>query len=462
VLFALALATGCGGSSELPSSQTGGAYFSSPGTPRFEFLATISWEGQRSGISLRVSLPNSSLVFLLEGGRYEARYEVIARLFDEEGERVMKEMVWPETTSVVRYEITQLPQPVVHTYFVPSAEGRFLLRVSVRDGNSGKSGTLEQPVHIPPFHANEPSIVSATLEVLRSGESAFIPMVPPLIGRDYDSLRVSCVIHSPGEHYQQALRILVRTFPGDTSIASAPYLFSPIQGSFPVVGVDFGMPDTVAIIGRTVVPASGRTTAHLRLPRLLEGFYRFAITLISHSSVSGDTAMTLTLDASICRPGFRTPRTLDDLVEPLVYIAGKNELDTLRALSDPVEKKNRFDAFWLAEGAKPQAAANAIKQYYTRVEEANRFFSTHKEGWRTDRGMIYIVLGPPVAVSHILQKEVWFYSNAEQDPVNTFVFTQAQTRVESPLLRNYILNRQSYYESTWQRAVERWRRAAVF
>jgi GWxTD domain-containing protein len=456
------LVAGCGSSSEYPSGQTGGAYFYAPGTPRFEFQAMTAWEGQQSGISLRISLPNSSLVFLLEEGRYEARYEMIARLFDEEGERLLKEKVWPETRTVTRYAVTQVSQPSVSTYFLPSDEGRFLLRVSIRDENTGKSATLEQPVLIAPFHVHQPAIISAILEVLKKGEASFTPVIPPLMGRDYDSLRISCVAHSPGEGDQQTLRILVRTFPSDTSIASAPFLFSPIQGSFPVVGVDFSVHDTVAIIEHTLAPAAGMTIVHVAMPRLLEGFYRFTITLLSRSAVSGDTALTQSLDASIFSPGFPKPITIDDLVEPLMYIAGKNEIDTLKEVTDPREKKKRFDAFWLSEGANEQAAANAIRQYYTRVEEANRFFSTHKEGWRTDRGMIYIVLGPPVAVSHILQKEVWFYSNAEQDPVNTYVFTQAQIRAESQLLRNYILNRQTYYESTWQRALERWRRAAVF
>ena len=463
VMFAVAvLFAGCGGSSQYPSRQTGGAYFYAPGMPSFEFQAIAGWEGQQPGIYLRISLPNTSLVFLLEDGRYQARYEVIAQLLSEDGERLLKEMVWPETTTVVQYSGTQNKQPLVGDYFLPSEEGRFLLRVAVHDGNTGKSSILEQPVSIAPFHAHQPSIVSANLEVLKSDGASYQPLIPALLGGDYDSLRVSCVVHSPATGYQHTLRISATTFPSDTSVAPAPSLFSPIQGSFPVFGVDFNSPDTVIMLTRSLSPAEGKTTVPVPIPRLLGGFYRFDITLISRSVIYGDTAMTQTFDATVFGTNFPKPLTIEDLIEPLVYIAGKSEMDTLREAGNLRERKNRFDTFWLSEGASRQAAANAIKQYYTRVEEANRFFSTHKEGWRTDRGMIYIVLGPPVAVSHILQKEVWFYSNTEQDPVNTYVFTEAQTRAESPLLRNYILNRQAYYESGWQRALERWRRAAVF
>jgi hypothetical protein len=39
-----------------------------------------------------------------------------------------------------------------------------------------------------------------------------------------------------------------------------------------------------------------------------------------------------------------------------------------------------------------------MNEYYYRVHVANQRFSGHREGWRSDRGMIYILYGEPDAV----------------------------------------------------------------
>jgi hypothetical protein len=36
-----------------------------------------------------------------------------------------------------------------------------------------------------------------------------------------------------------------------------------------------------------------------------------------------------------------------------------------------------------------------MEEYYRRVAFANRSFTTFRDGWKTDRGMVYIILGPP-------------------------------------------------------------------
>jgi len=159
----------------------------------------------------------------------------------------------------------------------------------------------------------------------------------------------------------------------------------------------------------------------------------------------------------------RFPRltTLDELIDALAYIAYDRELAYIRAAPTPHEKKRRFDAFWGSLVQNRQVAANLLKLYYSRVEEANLFFTTYKEGWKTDQGMVYIVMGPPVVVEHFFDTEVWYYSYADRDPLNTFTFERARPYGANALFRNYFLRRRPIYEQMWIRAVERWRSGAV-
>lgn len=83
--------------------------------------------------------------------------------------------------------------------------------------------------------------------------------------------------------------------------------------------------------------------------------------------------------------------------------------------------------FWERRNPTPGSKTNAFKEeHYRRLAFANEHFAASKvPGWRTDRGRIYIVYGPPdsiqthPAVKHVngimdgknLPYEVWHYSH---------------------------------------------------
>lgn len=89
--------------------------------------------------------------------------------------------------------------------------------------------------------------------------------------------------------------------------------------------------------------------------------------------------------------------------------ADQEFLSTVRYLITPAEKKQFLslvtakereqfqERFWEKRDTDPATEENEFQlQYYARIEEANRLFSIggHK-GWLTDRGHVYILLGPP-------------------------------------------------------------------
>jgi hypothetical protein len=53
--------------------------------------------------------------------------------------------------------------------------------------------------------------------------------------------------------------------------------------------------------------------------------------------------------------------------------------------------------------------------YYARVDYANKHFTRYREGWRTDMGLVFILLGPPSTVERFpfqideKPEEVWQY-----------------------------------------------------
>ena len=43
---------------------------------------------------------------------------------------------------------------------------------------------------------------------------------------------------------------------------------------------------------------------------------------------------------------------------------------------------------------------------------ANQYFTSFKEGWKTDRGMVYMVFGPPDTAVLNGQQEIWEYKKS--------------------------------------------------
>ena len=54
-------------------------------------------------------------------------------------------------------------------------------------------------------------------------------------------------------------------------------------------------------------------------------------------------------------------------------------------------------------------ARELIRIYYTRILYSNYYFTSYKEGWRTERGMIYTIYGPPDKVYKTSDGESWGY-----------------------------------------------------
>ena len=167
-------------------------------------------------------------------------------------------------------------------------------------------------------------------------------------------------------------------------------------------------------------------------------------------SIQGDSrAATLTL--RVVRPHFPELKKPVQLRNSLRYITSRSNYQDLSAKSP----KPAVDQFWLNRANRDKAQAKAmIQRYYQRVQQANSYFTSYKKGWKTDRGIIYIVFGKPYIVYRTNQQEVWIYANRTTMPNLEFRFERKQ----HPLAPEYYrLKRSKYYEEPFYQGVERLR-----
>ena len=84
------------------------------------------------------------------------------------------------------------------------------------------------------------------------------------------------------------------------------------------------------------------------------------------------------------------------LDEDVVYIITPEEREAFKQLSNDEERDNFIEAFWQRRDPTPDTEENEYKEeHYRRIAYANEHFAAGVPGWRTDRGHMYIVFGPP-------------------------------------------------------------------
>ena len=93
------------------------------------------------------------------------------------------------------------------------------------------------------------------------------------------------------------------------------------------------------------------------------------------------------------------------------------------------------------------------------MEDANEYFSTHLEGWRSDRGIIFVIFGPPDVIYKSSQGESWIYGNGKTKPSITYNFNSTYNPFSTNDMR---LERNPEYKTYWYKAVDTWRQGRVY
>src|ERR1051326_7753508 len=84
------------------------------------------------------------------------------------------------------------------------------------------------------------------------------------------------------------------------------------------------------------------------------------------------------------------------LDEDVRYIITDEERTAFKALTNDKERDDFVEAFWYRRNPNPFSEENQFKEeHYARFVYANERFAAGTPGWKTDRGRIYIVYGPP-------------------------------------------------------------------
>ncbi len=119
------------------------------------------------------------------------------------------------------------------------------------------------------------------------------------------------------------------------------------------------------------------------------------------------------------------------LERDVVYLITDRERDVFLTL-ESVDERNRFiEAFWRRRDPNSATPVNEYQEeHYRRMEYANTYLGrdTFREGWQTDRGRFYIILGEPREIQRfdgyngLVSAHLWFYQGDPRLGVPSFFY----------------------------------------
>lgn len=190
---------------------------------------------------------------------------------------------------------------------------------------------------------------------------------------------------------------------------------------------------------------------------VVDGAVEFSIPSIGFVHFQTDTTDKDGLTLFRFNTGFPEVTTYESMLLPLRYISQKVEYETMEEAPDI---KKAIEGFWLEiTNSNEDRASELIDHFYSRVQDANESFTSFTEGWKTDRGLIYIIYGSPNVLYKNDHSETWVYGEETNIMSITFTFN----KVTNPFSDNdFELGRNELYRSSYYRAVDTWRQGKVY
>ena len=167
--------------------------------------------------------------------------------------------------------------------------------------------------------------------------------------------------------------------------------------------------------------------------------------------IAGDTNRFDAISFVLRNSRFPNYVTADKLLEPTAYISTPLEQEQIKKQSDT---KLALDKFWLGLGRNPKRGRVFVKRFYRSVSQADSLFTSYKDGWKTDKGLVFSIYGPPDEVKKYDDCEIWRYYKTGDRRQAKMIFYP----FNSYNATDYRLKRKKNFRNGWFLEVDRWRK----
>jgi GWxTD domain-containing protein len=395
----------CGVEIRAQNSRTADRYF----TQDVFFFKPDTGDSIRTDVF--VAVPFGNLSFLNAGDRYVADYGVIVQVMDAQTDALILDRYQEHTVTESfgmrekRMEIDQERANATQYSFKLLPQQSYDIRISVRDLNANVTADTTINLKSPDFSRGV-TLSSPLLYRSRKGSQ-----ILPLIGSDVSTLSKDEagffveLYGASGGKYLLAQYTYARSDENEaispifTSVKSDGSARQPLFQSFDPSELWMGEYNVDLFLLPTGFDTSNVTLSSLR------------------KNAIASTTRSIRTPVQSGIPFAESD--LDKAIEQVNIIATIWEWDSLTMGKNRKEKRQNLIEFWRKRDPNPWDKANPVMEvFYKRLAYANfHFAGMGNEGWRTDRGRVYIVLGEPTYVDRSPYQatskpyEVWEYSD---------------------------------------------------
>lgn len=442
-----------------PNVRTGAGQMMSYDSPEVWVSALGYFDDENHPtIEIDIDIGISSLIFsTVEDGILRAGADVqfnIYKLDDENDERGMQVESITDTVNVQRESerITSARETYTLSRQVKVDPGKYRVETIVTDKDSGRQTQKNSNVIVNDPDSDEP--VLTHVNVNGKEENKTVPVITYSIPSRLDSLsfffKVGGIESLPVEVTMRLIK-----FESDQEPARGMGRIQPGRGSVYFQGINYNGKEIVSEQSRVLEDESGTIEIEHHIPLPSRGAYRFEVTLSEQGNLD-DPEMLKARDFGVMSPNFPNVESLREMAQAMVYLMSRDDYEEMMSISDVDSLRSAMDKFWLQNLESQARALQVIEKYFNRVEEANRLFTNFKEGWKTDKGMIYILFGQPFYKYKRTRSMTWVYGYDVTDSERVFTFEQARMASDQNPFTNYALRRHRNYRYVQNFQQEHW------
>ena len=339
------------------------------GPPQFPVVvsyATMAGPGDSTFMFVSLSMPSSALRFERGGDGFTAEYSVSLAFMQDSA--VVQRLDDRQRVVVGTFaETGRIDESVLYQNAIALAPGRYVIELKTADAHSSRGFAATDTVEVPAYGPQSTRLGTPVVVYSADGRPSR-DVRPTLVSNPRHT--VSYGVESP--------KLYVETY-----------------------GAPAGEPVRVNVVDEK---GASIWSANAVLPRGNDSLRSGMLDLPGDQLPLGRMWVEVTADGATSA---RTPLLLTisdqwmianigEVIEFLRYVAFQDELDSL-SVGTPAEQRAAWDSFWAKRDPISTTATNEFRdQFFERVRYAtDNFREPGLMGWNTDRGEVYIVLGPP-------------------------------------------------------------------
>ena len=338
------------------------------GFPKFYFnlLNFFSVADSQSRVDILIQVPYKNLRFVKETDKFISAYEIgilindsKQEVYDRSYNRNLEIKDFSTTVSQQTYDLTQKSFNL--------KPGKYDIEISITDNDSKKTFKINKPMDIRDFSnqkigLSDIMLISKINEV--NGKKMMVPNVSNNVGNLDDRFQIFFEIYSP------------------------TVLKDSVKINYSVIDKEEEVIQS-GIINQYIDSRQVPVFLWIDKKDFLFGNYKLLIEVSSEKykdiiskNIIGKNFSVRWQDLPI------SVNDLDLAIKQTAYIATMEEVNKMDSCKNQKDKLTSFLNFW--KNKKP-----SMEEYFARVDYANEKFKTHREGWKTDMGMVFIIFGAP-------------------------------------------------------------------